>query len=256
VIAVVLVLLAAAVLGAPRRRSSRTDARDPGTAGPAGSARRSSPLQADDEPDAAQVGRRDTRRAVGAVVALGVAAVAGLGPVMGAVTAAVACPVAFVAVRALARRPASTRPDRALALTLDLCAAALRAGRTMPDALTAAAEAAERSSRAALIRVAGLLRLGADPERAWAVLDPRGPLGPVAVVAARGASSGIRSAAAFERLAEEIRADCASAASTRAARAGVLGIAPLGACFLPSFVCLGIVPVVVGIAGSALAGLH
>lgn len=30
---------------------------------------------------------------------------------------------------------------------------------------------------------------------------------------------------------------------------------PLGLCFLPAFVCLGIVPVVIGLAGTTLAGL-
>ncbi|MDQ3055153.1 MAG: type II secretion system protein F, partial [Actinomycetota bacterium] len=34
----------------------------------------------------------------------------------------------------------------------------------------------------------------------------------------------------------------------RAQRAGVALMAPLGLCFLPAFVCLGVVPVVVGIA--------
>ena len=35
-------------------------------------------------------------------------------------------------------------------------------------------------------------------------------------------------------------------------RAGVWVLAPLGACFLPAFVCLGVVPLVIGIAGDAL----
>ena len=39
-------------------------------------------------------------------------------------------------------------------------------------------------------------------------------------------------------------------------RAGVLVSGPLGLCFLPAFVCLGIVPVVVGLARDVLgAGL-
>ncbi len=44
-----------------------------------------------------------------------------------------------------------------------------------------------------------------------------------------------------------------SAASGAAAeRAGVLIAGPLGLCFLPAFVCLGIVPVVAGLAGDVL----
>jgi hypothetical protein len=34
----------------------------------------------------------------------------------------------------------------------------------------------------------------------------------------------------------------------------VLVAAPLGLCFLPAFVCLGIIPTVVGIAGAVLSG--
>ena len=44
-------------------------------------------------------------------------------------------------------------------------------------------------------------------------------------------------------------------AHARAERAGVLVSGPLGLCFLPAFVCLGIVPVVIGLAGTTLAGL-
>ena len=184
------------------------------------------------------------------------AALALLGAVTGSLAAAVLAPAAGFGLRALQRRPAPPRADRSLALALDLCAAALRAGRTSADALADGAPAADATTAAALIRLAGLLRLGADPVRAWAVLDADGPLAPLAATAARSASSGIRLAAAFERLADEVRADCAATATARAHRAGVLAVAPLTACFLPSFVCLGIVPVVVGVAGSALGVLR
>ncbi|MBE7189193.1 MAG: type II secretion system F family protein, partial [Jatrophihabitans endophyticus] len=96
---------------------------------------------------------------------------------------------------------------------------------------------------------------GAAPEQAWQVAG-EGPLAPLAAVAVRSAASGIRLAAAFERTATEIRAGCAVAAATRAQRAGIAAMGPLAACFLPSFVCLGVVPVVLGIARSALGVLR
>ena len=52
-----------------------------------------------------------------------------------------------------------------------------------------------------------------------------------------------------------MRADAASHGAARAQRAGVTVLAPLGACFLPAFVCLGIVPVVAGLATSSFGGL-
>ncbi|MCW2777557.1 MAG: hypothetical protein JWN17_1282, partial [Frankiales bacterium] len=60
---------------------------------------------------------------------------------------------------------------------------------------------------------------------------------------------------AVARLAADARAEARSAAEQRARRAGVLAVAPLGLCFLPAFVLLGVVPVVVGLAGPLLASL-
>lgn len=143
-------------------------------------------------------------------------------------------------------------PDRCLPLVLDLAAAALRAGRPLDVALVLAAPAGQPDVTDALDRVARLSRLGADPVHAWSAVPRAGPLAEVARVATRSAASGLKLAAGFERLARELRAERAAAATQRASRAGVIAMAPLAACFLPSFVCLGIVPVVVGIARTAL----
>jgi hypothetical protein len=137
-------------------------------------------------------------------------------------------------------RPAGAAPDRSLPLVLDLAAAGLRSGRTLADALARAAPAGGDATCAA---------------QAWAGLPRDGPLGQMARVAVRSAASGLRLASGFERLAGELRADAAAAAAVRAHRAGVAAMAPLAACFLPSFVCLGVVPVVAGVARGALAVL-
>jgi Flp pilus assembly protein TadB len=192
---------------------------------------------------------------VGGAIAVGCACVAALGLRPGLVAAALGCPATAIALRRLQQRPEPVRPDAALALTLDLAAAALRAGRPLHDALARAAPAASAGTAELLDRVAGLLRLGADPATAWALVPPDGPLTPVAAAATRSATSGIRVAAAFERAAAQVRADLAAAAAVRAHRAGVFAMAPLGLCFLPSFVCIGVVPVVVGVAKSAVGVL-
>ncbi|CKN25284.1 alanine rich membrane protein [Mycobacterium tuberculosis] len=46
--------------------------------------------------------------------------------------------------------------------------------------------------------------------------------------------------------------NAAQAAAAAAERAGVLIAGPLGLCFLPAFLCVGIVPLVVGLAGDVL----
>ncbi len=76
----------------------------------------------------------------------------------------------------------------------------------------------------------------------------------LARMARRSARSGAGLAAAVTELAERKRAEAEDAAAARAERAGVLVAGPLGLCFLPAFVCLGIVPVVIGLAGRVLGG--
>lgn len=152
------------------------------------------------------------------------------------------------------RRPiVAARPPDSLPLTLDLAAAALRAGRPLGVALRVAARDADDSRPRMLDQVAVLLQLGADPAEAWEVVGDDPDLAAVARAACRSATSGVRLAPAFEDLAAELRRSRAAAAEARAARAGVWAIAPLGLCFLPAFVCLGVVPVVLGIVRAAFA---
>ena len=197
--------------------------------------------------------RRD--RVLGPVAGLGVAAIVVVmfGPSTGPVLAAIAGPAAGAGAEWLRRRPERHAADSSLALCLDLVAAVLRSGRPVAAALATAAPSAGEGTAAALLRVARLLELGADPREAWSACAGRGStLEPVAAVAVRSQASGIKLADAFERLAADLREDRAARAAARAHRAGVHAMAPLAACFLPSFVCLGIVPVVVGIARTAL----
>jgi Flp pilus assembly protein TadB len=188
----------------------------------------------------------------GAAVGVAALAVAGLG----------ATPLAILAVSVTARlagrlrdRKSDGRADPALPLTLDLVAAALRSGRPLSVALRVAAPAAGPASAAALTRVAGLLELGADPAAAWALVDDPALL-PVAVAGRRSADSGARLAQGLEQLAADLRQQVRTATQARAHRAGVLAMLPLGLCFLPAFICIGVVPVVVGIAGTAFAGMR
>ncbi|MBM7474917.1 type II secretion system F family protein [Curtobacterium herbarum] len=64
-------------------------------------------------------------------------------------------------------------------------------------------------------------------------------------------AAGLLRAAAVDR-----RADAAAESLVRAERLGVRLVLPLGVCVLPAFVCVGVVPVVLGILSSTSAGLH
>jgi hypothetical protein len=117
----------------------------------------------------------------------------------------------------------------------------------VPDCLELAASAAGFRTAGALTEVSALLRLGAEPVDAWQAVAGEPALAPVAAAARRSATSGIRLAAGFEATANDLRAASRAAALARAQRAGVWAAAPLGVCFLPAFVCLGVAPVVIGV---------
>ena len=97
--------------------------------------------------------------------------------------------------------------------------------------------------------VAAMLALGAPPSTAWQPADLDDDLAPIAAAARRSAAGGGGLAQAVREHAAQLRADAAAASVRAAGRAGVLMTAPLGICFLPAFLCLGLAPVVVGLLG-------
>lgn len=154
---------------------------------------------------------------------------------------------------------AATTDPLANAAVFDLLAACLRAGLPMASAARAVAPTAPPTVAAALHRAAELLALGAEASTAWhraateCANRPGGDeIEALARLARRSARSGASLATAVTELAGQRRAAVEDAAAARAERAGVLIAGPLGLCFLPAFLCLGIVPVVIGLAGRVL----
>jgi pilus assembly protein TadC len=142
----------------------------------------------------------------------------------------------------------------AAASTFDVFAACLTSGMAVSSAASAAASSAPRELAAVLGRAADMLALGADPAAAWSnsELPFDSPCDALLRLARRSANSGAALAQGVADLADQSRHDAASAADARAQRASVLIAGPLGLCYLPAFVCLGIVPIVAGLAGDVL----
>ena len=138
----------------------------------------------------------------------------------------------------------------AVASALDVLAACLRSGMAVSTAAAATAQSAPPDLAHLLARAADLLALGADPSTAWSNPDHKHEA--LVRLARRSASSGAALAQGVAELATQSREDAADAARAAAERASVLIAAPLGLCYLPAFLCLGIVPVVVGLAGDVL----
>lgn len=135
----------------------------------------------------------------------------------------------------------------ALAASYDLFAVSLQAGLPTPVALRAVARSAPPPLCSALAKAAHALALGTDPQAAWEHAAGLPATSALASMARRSARSGSALADGLVELAASTRADALDQATARAARAGVLLAGPLGLCFLPAFLCLGVIPVIVGL---------
>lgn len=208
--------------------------------------------------------RADTARS-GALPWVAAAALAVTAVLLGGrVGALLAAPLAVGGAWSVGRRSGSRAADRppeprSAAFLLDLLASALAGGAPPELAIDGMTEAVRQHGtdslrRAAepLSRVGRLLRLGGDPAAAWASLQAVPGYEPVADCGRRCASSGARLAGALAGVAGELRARRQSEALAKAERVGVWSLLPLGLCFLPAFVCLGVVPVLLGMAGQLL----
>ena len=150
--------------------------------------------------------------------------------------------------------PAASNDPLAAASSFDVFAACLRSGMAVSTAAAATASSAPPPLARLLSRAADLLALGADPATAWSNSDllHDNHAESLMRLARRSATSGAALADGVAELAEQSRREAADAAGAVAERASVLIAGPLGLCYLPAFLCLGIIPVVAGLAGDVL----
>jgi Flp pilus assembly protein TadB len=167
----------------------------------------------------------------------------------GWVTAVPVSVIAWFGARRLLREPKPAVDPLRLAAGWDLLAACLRAGLPVPTAVRAIADRIPGDGGAALRATADLLTLGADPAEAWRPVANVPQTAALARSARRTARSGTELAAVALALATEVRVSANDVSEARAQRAGVLIAGPLGLCFLPAFMFLGIAPVIAGLAG-------
>jgi pilus assembly protein TadC len=141
----------------------------------------------------------------------------------------------------------------ALAAALDVFAACLTSGMAVAGAAAATAASAPQPLAGVLGRAAELLAVGADASTAWSGHDATDRhVDALTRLARRSAASGAALAQGVAELAEQSRQDAGDAARSAGERASVLIAGPLGLCYLPAFLCLGVVPVVMGLARNVL----
>jgi len=158
-----------------------------------------------------------------------------------------------VAADSIAERDAATAV-RQLPLAADLLAACIAAGASPVIASQAVGEALAGPVGERLARAAAEVRLGGEPADAWRRLAALPGAGPLARLLERADESGLPAAGPVARLAAEARADWTRTTTARGRRAAVLITAPVGLCFLPAFIAVGVLPVVIGLAGGATGG--
>lgn len=143
---------------------------------------------------------------------------------------------------------------RQLPLAADLLAACITAGASPVVAAQAVGEALGGPVGARLARGAAEARLGGEPAEAWRSLAVLPGAAALARLLERADESGVPAASPVARLAAEARAEWGRSATERARRAAVMVTAPVGLCFLPAFIAVGVLPVVIGLADGLLGG--
>ncbi|MGK5637834.1 type II secretion system F family protein [Streptomyces sp. URMC 126] len=163
--------------------------------------------------------------------------------------------------RGKAARAAAARTDlpadevlRHLPLAADLLAACLAAGAGPGEAAEAVGGSLGGPVGDRLARCAAEVRMGGDPVAAWGRLGELPGARTLALCLERAQATGVPAVDTMARLAGRLRAEQGRTAAARARRAGVLATAPLGLCFLPAFLAVGVVPMVIGLASGLLTG--
>jgi Flp pilus assembly protein TadB len=181
------------------------------------------------------------------VAGLGVGLLVG-GPV-GVLLGGGAAVTAWVVLRRLEPRAVRRRREQVAAdlpTAVDLLGACLAAGRPPTEALAAVASAVDGPLACDLQVVAVRLHLGADPVSVWRGVGRQpGALASLGRTIARSLETGAPMAEGLHLLAVDLRRRRRAAADQQARTVGVRAAAPLGLCFLPAFVLVGIVPSIV-----------
>ncbi|MGY2877163.1 Flp pilus assembly protein TadB [Marmoricola sp. URHA0025 HA25] len=136
---------------------------------------------------------------------------------------------------------------RDLPVAVHLIGACLDAGAATTGALDAVAAALPGAVADELRLVRHRLALGVDPLAVWRALDEHPQLRPLGRAMTRAHRSGASVRDAITGLATELAAESHARTEVLARSVEVRAAAPLGICFLPAFLVLGVVPMVVGV---------
>ena len=180
----------------------------------------------------------------------GAAGWAFVGGVAGLVVAVLAAPLAWRTLTK-ARGPAAIRREERLRadypLLVELLSSTLSAGADVETALRLVTAAVGDPWATHLAPSLNALRVGQPPGSVWADLERDPHACDLGRVLSRSQATGVPVSEAMRRLAKDLREDAELAAHAYARTIEVRAAVPLGVCFLPAFVLLGVVPMVSGV---------
>ncbi|MGH3412858.1 MAG: type II secretion system F family protein [Marmoricola sp.] len=182
--------------------------------------------------------------------AAGWAFLGGFAGVLAGAVAAVAAWVVLGRAESPAVRRRRERLQRDLPVGVDLLASCLTAGGAIGPALGLVADALPGPLAEEFGRLRHRLALGADPGEVWRGLAEHPQLAPLGRTLLRTHETGASVGRSIHRLAAELRAETLAGVEQRARSVDVKAAAPLGVCFLPAFLLVGVVPLVAGIFAS------
>lgn len=207
------------------------------------------------EEAAAPSSSNGSRRRLVAVAVAGASVAVTLGGGLGVVLGVLAAVGGYLALGRLEPRTVRQRREqvaRDLPAAASLLGAAVSAGATPVAAIEVVAMAVGGPLGDDLQRLAASARLGGDLMAGSNVSGAGAPVAPLVRVITRSVHTGAPLAAALDRLAADLQAQRRLQVERRARSVGVRAAAPLGLCFLPGFLLVGVVPVVAGIASTVL----
>lgn len=209
--------------------------------------------------DAAAVERaaqqRTTRLQLVACLMAAVAIFLLVGGVMGvllAVGAAVAGPRMLRRLEPSDNRRRRVQIEVSAAMVADLLAACLASGASTPAATAATASAIGGPSAELLNQCVAQFELGADHRRVWAPLMAEPALAPIARAILRSAETGAPLTSTLLRVGDDLRSTRKAHLDQAAQAVGVKAVGPLGLCFLPAFMLLGVVPLIASLIANGL----
>lgn len=208
----------------------------------------------DDFPTSGTTSREQRNQVACLVAGLGVwALLGGFTGLLFAAIVSVAGPFVLARLEPRSVRVRRQALEAAAPLVADLLAACLASGASTAAATLAVSEALGEPIASVLGNCVAQIRLGADPVRVWGALAGEAELAPIARSILRSADSGAPLAELLLRTGDDLRSARRARLEAAARSAGIKAVGPLGLCFLPAFMLLGVVPLVASLIGQMLA---